>query len=318
MSDSVKYLLDETQIPKRWYNLTADLPSPPPPVLHPGTLQPVGPDDLAPLFPMSLIMQEVAHRARDRDSRSRSATSTGNGARARCFARAASRQALADAGAHLLQVRGREPGRQPQAEHGGRAGVLQQGSRRHARSAPKPAPASGDRRSRSRARCSASRFTSSWCACRTTRSPTGARSWRRLARAASRAPRSETSFGRQVLASHARQQRQPRHRDLRGGRSRRRPRRHQLRARLGAESCAAASDGHRPGSDRADGDGQRLPGHRRRLHGRRVELRRHRLPVHRRATARRQESRASSRSSQPRARASRAAATRTTSATPAT
>ncbi|MBZ5559939.1 MAG: TrpB-like pyridoxal phosphate-dependent enzyme [Acidobacteriia bacterium] len=64
MSDSVKYLLDETRIPKHWYNLVADLPSPPPPVLHPGTLKPVGPDDLAPLFPMSLIMQEVS---RDRE-----------------------------------------------------------------------------------------------------------------------------------------------------------------------------------------------------------------------------------------------------------
>ena len=60
MSDSIKYLLDETRIPKHWYNLVADLPSPPPPVLHPGTLMPVGPGDLAPLFPMSLIMQEVS------------------------------------------------------------------------------------------------------------------------------------------------------------------------------------------------------------------------------------------------------------------
>jgi tryptophan synthase beta chain len=60
MTDSVKYLLDETHIPTHWYNLLADLPSPPPPVLHPGTLKPVSPDDLAPLFPMSLIMQEVS------------------------------------------------------------------------------------------------------------------------------------------------------------------------------------------------------------------------------------------------------------------
>ncbi len=59
MSDTVKYLLDETRIPKRWYNIMADLPSPPPAVLHPGTKQPVGPDDLAPLFPMALIAQEV-------------------------------------------------------------------------------------------------------------------------------------------------------------------------------------------------------------------------------------------------------------------
>ena len=60
MSETVKYLLDESRLPKFWYNIAADLPSPPPPVLHPGTRQPVGPDDLAPLFPMSLIMQEVS------------------------------------------------------------------------------------------------------------------------------------------------------------------------------------------------------------------------------------------------------------------
>ena len=60
MADTVKYILDETHIPKRWYNIMADLPSPPPPVLHPGTKQPIGPDDLAPLFPMALIAQEVS------------------------------------------------------------------------------------------------------------------------------------------------------------------------------------------------------------------------------------------------------------------
>jgi tryptophan synthase beta chain len=60
MTDTVKYVLDETRLPKSWYNLAADLPSAPPPVLHPGTLQPVTPDDLAPLFPMSLILQEVS------------------------------------------------------------------------------------------------------------------------------------------------------------------------------------------------------------------------------------------------------------------
>ena len=60
MNDTVKYLLDETDMPKFWYNIAADLPSPLPAVLHPGTLQPIGPDDLAPLFPMALIMQEVS------------------------------------------------------------------------------------------------------------------------------------------------------------------------------------------------------------------------------------------------------------------
>jgi tryptophan synthase beta chain len=54
-----RIVLDESEQPTRWYNLIHDLPTPPPAVLHPGTLQPVGPDDLAPLFPMDLIMQEV-------------------------------------------------------------------------------------------------------------------------------------------------------------------------------------------------------------------------------------------------------------------
>ena len=60
MTATVKYVLDEAHLPKYWYNIVADLPAPPPPVLHPGTLQPVSPDDLAPLFPLELIKQEVA------------------------------------------------------------------------------------------------------------------------------------------------------------------------------------------------------------------------------------------------------------------
>jgi tryptophan synthase beta chain len=60
MSDTIKYLLPENEIPKSWYNLMADLPSHPEPPLHPGTKQPIGPDDLAPLFPMEIIMQEVS------------------------------------------------------------------------------------------------------------------------------------------------------------------------------------------------------------------------------------------------------------------
>ncbi|HJY24413.1 MAG TPA: TrpB-like pyridoxal phosphate-dependent enzyme [Actinomycetes bacterium] len=60
MADRTKILLDEDQLPTRWYNLVPDLPSPPPPPLHPGTHQPLGPDDLAPLFPMALIGQEVS------------------------------------------------------------------------------------------------------------------------------------------------------------------------------------------------------------------------------------------------------------------
>jgi tryptophan synthase beta chain len=57
---TIKYQLSEDRIPRAWYNIIPDLPKPLSPVLHPGTLQPIGPDDLAPLFPMSLILQEVS------------------------------------------------------------------------------------------------------------------------------------------------------------------------------------------------------------------------------------------------------------------
>jgi tryptophan synthase beta chain len=55
-----KFVLDESRIPRSWYNIAADLPVPPSPPLHPGTGQPIGPDDLAPLFAMALIGQEVS------------------------------------------------------------------------------------------------------------------------------------------------------------------------------------------------------------------------------------------------------------------
>ena len=59
-TDRTKFILDEDRIPRAWYNIAADLPTPPPPVLHPGTGQPIGPADLAPLFPMELIKQVVS------------------------------------------------------------------------------------------------------------------------------------------------------------------------------------------------------------------------------------------------------------------
>ncbi|HJW75700.1 MAG TPA: TrpB-like pyridoxal phosphate-dependent enzyme [Thermoleophilia bacterium] len=55
-----KYTLDEERIPRRWYNIAPDFPEAPAPPLHPGTKQPAGPDDLAPIFPMGLIMQEAS------------------------------------------------------------------------------------------------------------------------------------------------------------------------------------------------------------------------------------------------------------------
>ncbi len=58
--ETIQYILPQSHIPQVWYNILPDLPKPLAPPLHPGTLKPIGPDDLAPLFPMGLILQEVS------------------------------------------------------------------------------------------------------------------------------------------------------------------------------------------------------------------------------------------------------------------
>ena len=60
MKEQYKYLLSESEMPTQWYNIIPDLPNPLPPPLNPQTMEPIGPEDLAPLFPMGLIMQEVS------------------------------------------------------------------------------------------------------------------------------------------------------------------------------------------------------------------------------------------------------------------
>ena len=60
MNEKTRFLLDESQLPRFWYNINADMPVPPTPVLHPQTMEPVTPDFLSVLFPMDLIMQEVS------------------------------------------------------------------------------------------------------------------------------------------------------------------------------------------------------------------------------------------------------------------
>ncbi len=60
MNNQTRFLLNESDLPKFWYNINADNPVPPAPVLHPGTLEPVTPDFLSVLFPMELIMQEMS------------------------------------------------------------------------------------------------------------------------------------------------------------------------------------------------------------------------------------------------------------------
>jgi tryptophan synthase beta chain len=60
VTEPTKFTLTEGRIPTHWVNLLADLPGPPLPPLNPGTMEPAGPDDLTPIFPMALIGQEVS------------------------------------------------------------------------------------------------------------------------------------------------------------------------------------------------------------------------------------------------------------------
>ena len=316
MTDSVKYLLDESQIPKYWYNIMADLPKPPPPVLHPGTLQPLGPDDLAPLFPMSLIMQEV---------------STEREVEIPQPVREVYRQWRPSP---LYRARRLEKALQTPARiYYKYEGVSPAGSHK-----PNTAVAQA--------------FYNKEAGVKKITTETGAGQWgSSLAFAGALfgleiqvfmvkvsynqkpyrralmetygarcipSPSMETETGRRILAASTRQQRQPGHRHLRGGGDCRPARRHQVRAGLGAQPRAAAPDGGRAGGDEAAGDGRRLPRRHRRLHRRRLQLRRHRVPVPRAASCAAARRCASWRWSRPPARASRAASTPTTSATPAT
>ena len=128
MADQHKITLDESEMPTRWYNVIPDLPSPPPPPLHPGTLQPVGPDDLAPLFPMDLILQEVTAESYV-DIPDEVLDVYRQWRPSPLYRAHRLEKALGHAGADLLQVRGRLAGRLAQAEHRGAAGVLQRPGR---------------------------------------------------------------------------------------------------------------------------------------------------------------------------------------------
>ena len=270
MAEPTKFLLSEDQIPTHWINLIPDLPGDPLPPLNPATMQPAGPDDLAPIFPMALIEQEVSAEPEiEIPEEVREAyrlwrptplfRARAPGARARY------------AGAHLLQVRGRLPGRLAQAEHRGAAGLRQQAGRASTSSPPRPARASGAPRWRSRARCSGWSARSSWSARRYDQKPYRRSMMQTWGATVHRSPSDRTEAGR--VAGRA-PDRLARHRDLRGGRGRRAARRHELRARLGAQPRAAAPDGDRPGGDRPDGAGRRRAGRRHRLRRRRLELRR--------------------------------------------
>jgi tryptophan synthase beta chain len=107
--ESIKYSLAEDRIPRAWYNIVPDLPRPLAPVLHPGTHKPVGPDDLAPLFPMAVIMQEVSQdHAIEIPEEVRQVYAQW---RPSPLYRARRLEKALDTRAHLLQIRGRQSSR---------------------------------------------------------------------------------------------------------------------------------------------------------------------------------------------------------------
>ena len=117
-------------VPTHWYNLAADLPSPCPPALHPGTREPLTPGRPGAAVPDGPDHAGGQHRAVDRDPRA-GAGDLRPVAPVAADPRAPPRARARHPGADLLQVRGREPGRVAQAEHRRRAGVLQRGRGHH-------------------------------------------------------------------------------------------------------------------------------------------------------------------------------------------
>ena len=128
MSDQYKFLLDESKLPKAWYNINADMPVPPQPVLHPGTIEPVTPDFLGVLFPMSLIMQEIStERWIEIPEPVREIYKLW---RPTPLMRAVRLEKMLDTPAHIYyKYEGVVAGRLAQAQHRRAAGLLQQGSR---------------------------------------------------------------------------------------------------------------------------------------------------------------------------------------------
>ncbi len=264
MSEQTKYLLGESEIPTSWVNLLADLGPPPNPPLDPRTSEPLGPEALAPLFPMALIEQEVS--AEPEIPIPDEVREIYKLWRPTPLLRAHRLERALGTPAHIYY---KYEGVSPAGSHKPNTAVAQayyNRRRASASSRPRPAPASGAR--------AGARLPD-------VRPRVRGLHGRRLLRPEAVPPGDDRDLGRdgapqplgsdrgRPIAGLARV-RQPRHRDLGGGRGRRRERGHQLLARLSAEPRLPAPDGDRPGGPRPDGDGRRVPGRRRRLRRRRL------------------------------------------------
>ena len=239
-----RYLLSEDAIPTRWYNVAADLPSLPPPPLHPGTGQPVGPGRPRPDLPDGADPAGGERRAVDPDPRP--------GARdlLDVAADAALPRARPGGGArhrlpHLLQVRGGQPGRAATS----RTPRCRRPTTTSRRASSRLATETGAGQWGS-ALAFACRLFDIECKVYMVRASYDQKPYRRSmirtwGAEVVPSPSPDTAAGRGDPGGDARQHRQPRHRDQRGGGGRGHARRHQVRARQRAEPRPAAPDDRR-------------------------------------------------------------------------
>ena len=247
-----RFTLPQSDIPTHWYNLLADFPEPLPPPLHPGTKQPIPPRALLAIFPENLVAAGDEPGALDRDPRTGARHLRALAAHA-AAARGALREGAANAGAHLLQIRRRQPRRQPQGQHLRRPGLFQQGGRHQAARHRNRRGPVGFVAGAWPANSSAWNATSTWSRSATSRSRIAGMLMHTWGATVHPSPSDQTEYGRKLLAEDPELPRQPRHRHQRSHRGHRQASGHEILARQRAESRLPAPDRHRPGSHQADG-----------------------------------------------------------------
>ena len=269
MGEPLKYLLPESEIPTHWVNLLADLGPPPRPPLHPGTKEPLGPEDLAPIFPMALIEQEVS--AEPEIEIPDEVREIYKLWRPTPLHRARRLERALDTPAHIYY---KYEGVSPAGSHKPNTAVAQAYFNKR-EGVHKLATETGAGQWGSALALACQLFDLE-CEVFMVGVCYDQKPYRRAmietwGATVHRSPSELTEAGRSQ-AEHSIGQ--PRDRDLRGGRGGGEGRGHQLLARLGAQPRLPAPDGDRPGGDRPARAGRRVPGRGGRLRRRRLELRR--------------------------------------------
>ena len=273
-----RFMLPESELPTHFYNIAADLPEPAPPVLHPGTREPIGPADLAPLFPMELIKQEVStERFIEIPEPVREAYRI---YRPSPLIRALGLERALDTPAHIYY---KYEGVSPAGSHKPNTAIAQAYYNK-AEGINRLVTETGAGQWGSALAFAGSLFGLDVKVFMVQ----GQLRAEAVSALASSRPSAATvvavAVDRDERRTHhpggrSRLDRQPGDRHQRGGRGGRHQRRHEVLAGQRPEPRPAAPDGDRAGGDPADGDGRRGAGRRDRLRRRRLELLGDRLPV---------------------------------------